>query len=67
MAKWYEEAAAGKLTPHTGPELLQAKVTRASARHQRIQGILQDLSAAHPELSIGMERVLLSSVPINAC
>ncbi|KAK9915017.1 hypothetical protein WJX75_003675 [Coccomyxa subellipsoidea] len=66
VAKWYEEAAAGKLTPHTGPELLQAKVTRATARHQKIQGILRELSTAHPEVSPGMERILLSSVPV-AC
>ena len=66
VAKWYEEAAAGKLTPHTGPELLKAKVTRATARHQKIQGILRELSTAHPEVSPGMERILLSSVPV-AC
>ncbi|CAL8468836.1 g8377 [Coccomyxa elongata] len=66
VAKWYEEAAAGKLTPHTGPEQLQAKVKRATARHEKIQGILRDLCASNPELSPGIERVLMSSVPI-AC
>ena len=63
MAKWYEEAAAGKLTPHTGPEQLQAKVKRAAARHEKIQGILREVCASHPELSPGIERVLMSSVP----
>ncbi len=66
VAKWYEEAAARKLTPHTGPEQLQAKVKRATARHEKIQGILRDLCASNPEISPGIERVLMSSVPI-AC
>lgn len=65
VAKWYEEAAAGKLAPHTGPEQLQAKAARATARHQKIQGILRDLTTAHPRLGPGVERILMCRVPVS--
>ena len=62
-ARWYEEAAAGKLAPREPAERLMAELARAAARQERIAAALQGLSDSKPDLAPGLERVLLRRIP----
>ena len=63
-AKWYEEAAAGKLLPRAGPEKLAAELARARTRRDRIRAALTGLAEAQPVLVPGLERAMLHCVSV---
>ena len=61
-ARWYDEAAAGKLGARGPVEKLDAELARAAARQERIKTSLRGLAEAKPDLAPGLERALLRCV-----
>lgn len=55
-AKWYEEAAAGKLTL---TENLERQLKRARAKHERLKDALEGIAESHPKVSQELHRALM--------
>ena len=56
VSKWYEEAAAGKLTL---TENLERQLKRARAKHERLKDALESIAEGHPEVSQELRRTLM--------
>ena len=55
-AKWYEEAAAGKLSL---TENLKRQLKRARAKHERLKDALEGIAGSNPEVSQELRRALM--------
>ena len=55
-AKWYEEAAAGKLVL---TENLERQLKRARAKHERLKDALEGIAESHPEVLLELRRALM--------
>ena len=62
-AKWYEEAAAGKLSL---TENLERQLKRARAKHERLKDALEGIAESHPEVSQELRRALMHHMSAQA-
>ena len=62
-AKWYEEAAAGKLSL---TENLERQLKRARAKHERLKDALEGIEQSHPEVSRELRRALMHHMSAQA-
>ena len=62
-AKWYEEAAAGKLSL---TENLERQLKRARAKHERLEDALESIAESHPEVSQELRRALMHHMSAQA-